>query len=79
MGRLRAPAGSSAWERQTAAPQSTLITTQLHIKRESEDIVAAVSWREVTKVACRFKDGALWQIIKAQDFENLYMQSNGIT
>lgn len=57
---LSTPAGFPAWETQTAAPQSALITTLIHNKRESQDIAAEPSWREVTTVTCCFKDGALW-------------------
>lgn len=57
---LSTPAGFPAWETQTAAPRSAPITTQFHIKCESQDIAVEACWREVTKVACCFKDGALW-------------------
>lgn len=37
---LSTPAGFPAWETQTAAPRSALMTTQLHIKHESQ----IISW-----------------------------------
>lgn len=60
MSHLSTPAGFPAWETQAAAPQSAPITTQFHIKHKSQDIAVDAIWREVTKAACCFKDGALW-------------------
>ncbi len=57
---LSTPAGFPACETQMAAPQPAPITTQFHIKRRSQEIAVDASWREVTKVACCLKDGALW-------------------
>lgn len=54
------PSWQSAWDSRVAAPHLASITTQFHVKHQSQDIVVDAMKREVTKMACCFKDGAQW-------------------